>query len=62
MVAADRNGQTSLVCDGGQGVANGSRTTVDVVLDLRSAKPGDYYLVTQLQGQDGSYAYPLRVQ
>ncbi len=62
LVAADRNGQTSLACGAGEAASAGSRATVDVVLDLRGAKPGDYFLVTQLKGQDGSYVYPLKIQ
>jgi hypothetical protein len=62
MVAADRGGKDRLACASGLAVAAGGRTAVDFVLDLRSAKPGDYLLLTQLKGLDDSYSYPLRVQ
>ena len=62
MVAADRGGKDRLACASGQAVAGGGRTAVDFVLDLRSAKPGDYLLLTQLKGMDDSYSYPLKIQ
>jgi hypothetical protein len=62
MVAAGRGGKDRLACASGQAVTAGGRTAIDFVLDLRSAKPGDYLLLTQLKGLDDSYSYPLRVQ
>lgn len=62
MVAADRGGKDRLACVSGQAITAGGRTAIDFVLDLRSAKPGDYLLLTQLKGLDDSYSYPLKVQ
>jgi hypothetical protein len=62
MIAADRGGKDRLACASGQAVTAGGRTALDFVLDLRSAKPGSYLLLTQLKGLDDSYSYPLRIQ
>lgn len=62
MVAQDRNGKNGLACASGTAASTGSRTAVDVALDLRSAKPGDYWLLTRLNGEDDFYSYLLRIQ
>jgi hypothetical protein len=35
---------------------------VTVSLDLRSATPGKYVMLTQLQGEDAPYTYPLQIE
>jgi hypothetical protein len=61
MVAADKNGVNRLACATGTAVGADPRTVVTVSLDLRSATPGKYVLLTQLQGEDAPYAYPLQI-
>jgi hypothetical protein len=62
MVALDRNGKNGLACASGTAASIGSRTALDVALDLRGAKPGDYWLLTRLNGEDDFYSYPLKIQ
>jgi hypothetical protein len=62
MVAQDRNGKNGLASASGTAASNGSRTTVDVALDLRGTKPGDYWLLTRLNTDDDFYSYPLKIQ
>ena len=40
----------------------GGKVLVKVVLDLRSAKPGDYFLVTIRGTDNGAYYCPLKIQ
>jgi hypothetical protein len=62
MVAQDRNGKKGLASASGTAASSGNRTTVDVALDLRGTKPGDYWLLTRLNGEDDFYSYPLKIQ
>jgi hypothetical protein len=62
LVAADRGGKNRLACTSGQAVLTNGRTAVAFFMDLRSIKPGDYLLLTELNGQDDFYSYPLRIQ
>lgn len=61
MVSTDRAG-TDVVAKG-TGVAqeNANKVTVNVTLDLRSAKPGAYFLATVRGSDNGTYYYPLQV-
>ena len=61
-IAGDRNGKGRLACVSGIASQSGNKTGVDVTFDLRGARPGNYFLLTQLSGQDDSYSYPLKVQ
>jgi hypothetical protein len=60
-VASDRNSLNRVACAKGTAVGADPRTVVTVSLDLRSATPGKYVLLTQLQGEDAPYAYPLQI-
>jgi hypothetical protein len=60
-VASDRNGLNRVACAKGTAVGADPRTVVTVSLDLRSATPGKYVLLTQLQGEDAPYTYPLQI-
>jgi hypothetical protein len=62
MVAADKNGLNRVACATGTAAGADPRTVVNVSLDLRSAKPGNYVLSTQLQGEDAPYTYPLQIE
>jgi len=61
MVASDKNGLNRVACATGTAVGADPRTVVTVSLDLRSATPGEYVLLTQLQGEDAPYTYPLQI-
>lgn len=62
MVANDRNGNGRLACTTGIAATTGNQTKLAVTLDLRGAKPGDYFLLTELSGQEAFYSYPLHLQ
>jgi hypothetical protein len=62
MVAAGKNGIGRVASAKGIAVGTDSRTVVTVSLDLRRAKPGQYVLSTQFQGDDASYTYPLKIE
>jgi hypothetical protein len=62
MVASDRNGLNRVACATGTAVGADPRTVVTVSLDLRSATPGSYVLLTQLRGEDAPYTYPLQIE
>lgn len=61
MVSTDRAG--SQVVATGLGVAqeNSGKVMVNVTMDLRSAKPGSYFLATVRGSDNGTYYYPLQV-
>ena len=62
MVASDRKGRGRLACTTGIATTIGNQTKLAVTLDLRGAKPGDYFLLTDLSGQEAFYSYPLHLQ
>jgi hypothetical protein len=62
IVAADKNGLDRVACAKANAVGADPRTVVTVSLDLRSATPGRYVLLTQLQGEDSPYSYPLQIE
>ncbi len=61
LVSTDRAG-TQVVAKG-SGVAQDTagKVNVNVTLDLRSAKPGAYFLATVRGSDNGTYYYPLQV-
>jgi len=62
LVAHDREGKTALVRANGTAVAKGYTANLDVSFDLRGVKPGNYLLLTELDGQYDYYSYPLKVE
>ena len=61
-VSKDRAG-TAIVARGtGKTVADGPRLFVDVLLDLRYAEAGSYFLATVRESDNGTYYYPVNVQ
>ncbi len=62
VIAHDREGKTALVCANGVATAKGYTAKLDVSLDLRGVKPGNYLLLTELEGQYDFYSYPLKVE
>jgi hypothetical protein len=61
-IAGDRTGKGRVACVSGIASQSGNKISLDVTFDLRGARPGDYFLLTQLSGQDDSYSYPLKVE
>jgi hypothetical protein len=62
MVAGDRDGSGRVACTTGITTTVGNQTKLIVTLDLRGAKPGSYFLLTELSGHQNFYAYPLNIQ
>jgi hypothetical protein len=62
MVAGDRDGSGRIACTTGIATTVSNQTKLSVTLDLRSAKPGNYFLLTELSGQHDFYSYPLNIQ
>ena len=62
VIAHDRGAKTAVVCANGIATAKGHTANLDVALDLRGVKPGDYFLLTELEGQYDFYSYPLKVE
>lgn len=60
-VSKDRNGSHVIAQGSGTGNSHGDRVDVSVRLDLRSVKPGTYFLATVRGVDDGIYYYPLRI-
>ncbi len=46
----------------GDAIDKDDRVSVQVTLDLRSAKPGSYFLATVRGADNGTYYYPLQNQ
>ena len=61
MVVAGREGTNRIAYATGNATIVANQTKLTVTLDLRSAKPGSYVLLTELSGQDDWYSYPLRI-
>ena len=61
-VSRDREGNDTVAR--AQGVATGSdpRTVLTVTLDLRTARPGRYFLSTERESDGGAYYYPLEIR
>jgi hypothetical protein len=62
MVVAGHEGTNRIAYATGIASTVGNQTKLTVMLDLRSAKPGSYVLLTELNGQDDWYSYPLKIQ
>jgi hypothetical protein len=60
-VVRDRNENLTWAEASGSAAAQGSRTEVQVTLDLRQVVPGKYYLGTAHVGDGAPYYYPLTV-
>jgi hypothetical protein len=61
-VSKDRAGTAIAARGTGKTVADGQRLLLDVLLDLRAATPGSYFLATVRESDNGTYYYPLNVQ
>jgi hypothetical protein len=61
-VASGRQIATAIVSAPSAAIGSGQQTKVDVSLDLRALKPGNYFLLTLLEGQDDRYSYSLKIQ
>lgn len=62
IVVAGHEGTNRIAYATGNAAIVGNRTKLTVTLDLRRAKPGSYVLLTELNGQNDWYSYPLRIQ
>ena len=62
MVAGDRDGNGRMACATGIATTAGNQTKLTVTLDLRGAKPGAYFLLTELSGEQDFYSYQLNIQ
>ena len=61
-VSKDRAGTAVVAHAAGKTVENGQRLVLDVLLDLRKAQAGSYFLATVRESDNGTYYYPLNVQ
>ena len=61
MVSTDRAGSQVVATGLGLARDNAGKVMVNVTLDLRSAKPGSYFLATVRGSDNGTYYYPLQV-
>ena len=61
-VSKDRAGTAIFAHGAAKTVGNGQRLDLDILLDLRSAQAGSYFLATVRESDNGTYYYPLIVQ
>jgi hypothetical protein len=61
MVVGDREGNGRIAYATATTMV-GNQTKLSVTLDLRRVRPGEYVLLTELNGQDDWYSYPLKIQ
>ena len=61
-VTPDRNGDAIKAEAASSAAAHGSRTELEVKLNLRRIAPGKYYLGTSLEGDGAPYYYPLTLK
>ena len=61
-VTGDKDRRNLIAEATGPSVADGPRQIVTVVLDLRSAKAGSYFLSTTLDQDESSYYYPVKIR
>jgi hypothetical protein len=61
-VTRDQSGNDPVAVGGAPAVGDGSRETVTVTLDLRSAKAGPHFLSTTRERDEASYYYPLDIR
>lgn len=62
MVVGDKEGNGRIAYATGTATMVGNQTKLTVALDLRRVRPGNYVLLTELNGQDDWYSYPLKIQ
>jgi len=62
LVSKDRAGHEPVAKGLGEAVETKGKVLVSVKLDLRSAKPGSYFLATVRGSDNGTYYYPLEVK
>lgn len=62
LVSTDRGGRQVVATGSGVAQENAGKINVNVTLDLRSAKPGAYFLATVRGSDNGTYYYPLQVR
>jgi hypothetical protein len=61
LVSRDKSGNDVVARGLGDAVANASKVIVNVTLDLRTAKPGAYFLATVRGSDNGMYYYPVQI-
>jgi hypothetical protein len=61
-VSKDKAGRQLVAQGAGEAVENAGNTEVKVVLDLRAAKAGMYFLATVRNADNGVYYYPLKIK
>jgi hypothetical protein len=61
LVSRDKMGNEVVAKGAGEAVADAGKVIVDVTLDLRSAKPGAYFLATVRGSDNGVYYYPVQI-
>ena len=61
-IATDTTGRHSIARANGASVMADQKTVLTVPLDLRAARPGDYVLSTQRQGEEAPYYYRVTIQ
>jgi hypothetical protein len=61
-VATDKTGKHIIADAKAVAVGTDPHTTLSILLDLRSAKPGMYALSTERESDGGPYYYPLKVE
>ena len=62
LVSKDRAGHESVAKGVGMASEENGKVHVPVTLDLRSARPGAYFLATVRGSDNGTYYYPLQVK
>jgi predicted outer membrane lipoprotein len=61
LVSRDKSGKQIVAEGSGNAVANDGKVTLGVTLNLRSAKPGAYFLATIRGSDNGMYYYPVQI-
>jgi hypothetical protein len=60
-VCRSRTIETAIAQNAATAVAEGPREIVTVELDLRSAKPGDFWFATKRESEEAGYYFPVRI-
>jgi hypothetical protein len=61
VVSKDKAGRQVVAESSGDAKSEGGKVDVNVTLDLRTAKPGAYFLATVRGADNGMYYYPLKI-
>jgi hypothetical protein len=61
LVSRDKSGNEVVAKGAGDAVASANKVIVNVLLDLRAAKPGAYFLATVRGSDNGMYYYPVQI-